>query len=239
MRLIKFFKRIIIKVDFLKDKFSNFQKLKSGDIIWAKMPLSKKKMKNIEAGHQIRPYLIISKNKFYIYCFQSSSKTWNKAYNYQEYRINRFRYKITKDSFINLITIYKVPFWNIKSKYINLQDIDLKNIEKRLEILNSKYRFNISFKIDDGDIIKIKNQLYYVYASDNTNLYCLIIYQNKPSNKYERIKIDNYIFYTKFEKRVNFNRKEEIKIVNIAFTEEKEKIKKQMKESKRKKLKKS
>jgi len=233
------FRKIKEKISFLKGKFAYFQRFKLGDIVWAKMPLPKKALKQVDIDHRIRPYLIVGKNLFYIYCFQSSSKKWEKAYNYQEYKINRLRYKITKDSFISLKKVYKIPFWNIKSKYISLQDIDLKNIQKRLEISGSNYKYYIDYKFDDGDVIKIKNQLYYIYTSDNTNLYCLIVYTNKPSNKYEQIVVDGQIYYTKFEKKACFSRKTSMEIVNIAFYNEKEKIKKQIKEYKSKKIKKA
>lgn len=235
--MLNFFKKIIGKLNFLKDRYIYFKKLNMGEIVWARMPLSKKNMKSIETTHQTRPYLIVKKSKFFIYCFQSSSKAWSKAYNYQEYKINKFRYNIRKDSFITLRKVYKIPFWNIKTIYVSLDDIDLKNIEKRLEILECKFKFKIKYKFDDGDIVKIKNQNYYIYASDNTNIYCLIVYPNKPSNQYEKIKVDNRTYFTKFEKKMTFNRKENMQIVNIAFGDEREKIKKQMREYKIKKIK--
>ncbi|MBR2289543.1 MAG: hypothetical protein IJ867_02790 [Clostridia bacterium] len=235
--MTNFFRKIKEKIYFLKARYNFFRKLEPGDIVWAKMPLSRKDMKLVELAHQTRPYLIVHKSRFYIYAFQSSSKKWNKAYSYQEYRINRFRYQIPKDSFITLKKVYKIPFWNVKSGYIHLQEIDLKNIQKRLQILDCKYGYPVSFRVDEGDVVQIQDQFYYVYAEDNTNLYCLIVYPKKPSNQYERIKINNKFFYTKFEKKAIFHRKEEMKMVNMAYSEERDWIAKQMKLYKRKKIK--
>ena len=238
MRLTNLFKKIKIKIDFLKYKYKCFKNLKPGDIVWAKMPLSKKKLNKIETEHQIRPYLVVAKCRFFIIAFQSSSKKWDKSYNYEEYKINKFKYGMNKDSFITLTQIYKIFFINLNKKYISLNEFDMKNIQKRLKILNSEFEYNINFKISDGDVIEINGQLYYVYTSDNVYLYCLIIFPSKPSNKYSLIKIDNKNFYTKFEKKLALKRDKDMKIRDIAFREEIDLILSQIKEYKiRKKLK--
>lgn len=235
--MIKILQKIKTKIDFWKNKWIFFKSLALGEVIWAKMPLSKMKMKQIEVEHRVRPYVIVRKSKFFIYAFQSSSKKWKKAYNTQEYRINRLRYHIPKDSYITLRKIYKIPFWDIKSKYFKLLPIDLQNIEKRLEILQCCEKFDMNYSLKEGDVIQVENKLYYIYASDNSNLYCLIIYSNKPSNQYENIKINHKFFYTKFEKKAVFSRKSKMSIINLAFPEEVEIIENQIKNYKRKKKK--
>ena len=229
---MEFFKKIKSQIDFLKCQWEDFKKLKPGDIVWAKMPLPRKKLKSIEAEHQVRPYLVVDKSRFFVYAYQSSSKKWNKAYNYQEYRINKLRYEMSKDSFITLTNVYKIPFVNLKKKYISLNEFDIKNIQKRLKILSSEFQYHVHISINEGDVIQIEKQMYYVYASDNVYLYCLIIFPSKPSNQYDVIKIDNRSFYTKFDKKVTLKRTDEMQISNIAFYEEIELILKQMKESK-------
>ena len=129
-------KILIQNINKIKNQKKLLNSLDPGDLVWAKMPLSKKELKSIEKSHQIRPYLVVTKDKFNIYAYQSSSKQWNKLNNCQEYFINRFLYKQKKDSFINLTQIHKIPFINLKSYYITLNEQDLKNIQKRLQTRN-------------------------------------------------------------------------------------------------------
>lgn len=44
-----------------------FQETQIGDLLWCKMPLPKKQLKQIEESHRIRPYLVIEKNRTF-YC---------------------------------------------------------------------------------------------------------------------------------------------------------------------------
>lgn len=212
-----------------------FDSLNSGDLVWAKMPLSKKELNSIEANHQVRPYLVVSKDRYNIYAYQSSSKQWNKLNNCQEYLINSLRYKQKKNSFINLTKVYKIPFVNLKTKYITLNELDLKNIQKRLQIQNdNKFQFSIDIHILEGDVILINQHLFYVYASDNVYLYCFTIFKKCPKNKdiYTKIVINNKTYYTTFKEKVCFKRTEKMNIVNIAYKSEMETILDKKKETK-------
>jgi len=191
------------------------------------MPLSKKELNKIEESHQIRPYLVVDKDNFYIYAYQSSSKQWNRLNNCQEYLINKLHYNQNKDSFINLTQIYKIPFINLKDKSITLNQLDLKNIQKRLKIpSNNIYNFSVDICISDGDVILVDNQLYYVYASDNVYLYCLVLFKKCPKDNkiYKNIVVNRKTYYTTFKEKVSFPRKTNFKMVNIAYKDEIETI---------------
>lgn len=131
----------------IKSQKKLLNSLNPGDLVWAKMPLPKKQLNKIEESHQIRPYLIMHKDKFHVYAYPSSSKQWNKLNNIQEYCICKTRYKQKKDSFINLTEIHKIVFIHLKKKYITLNELDLRNIEKRLMIQGRKsiYTFGKDF----------------------------------------------------------------------------------------------
>ena len=58
----------------LKEKIKLMNVLQPGDLVWSKMPLSRKELKKIEKEHQVRPYLVVDKSLFFIYAYQSSSK---------------------------------------------------------------------------------------------------------------------------------------------------------------------
>lgn len=216
-------RNFIQKISIIINQKRLLNSLAVGDLVWAKMPLPKKELNSIDENHQIRPYLVVHKNKFNIYAYQSSSKQLNKLNNCQEYFINRFRYKKNKDSFINLTKVYKIPFTNLKSYHITLNEQDLKNIQKRLQIQkNCKYQFSIDVYIVEGDVILINNQLYYVYAFDNIYLYCLIIFKKCPKDKrkYTNIVINNKTYYTNFKKKASFERTTKMNIINIAYRSE-------------------
>lgn len=220
-------KNFMQKITIIKNQKILLDSLNSGDLVWAKMPLTKKELSNITKNHQIRPYLVVYKDRFNIYAYQSSSKQCNILNNCQEYFINRFLYKKNKDSFINLTKVYKIPFINLKSHYITLNKLDLKNIQKRLQTKsNNKYQFSIDIYISEGDVIVIKHKLYYVYATDNVYIYCLNIFKKCPKDKikYLDIIINNKTYYTTFKEKISFERTTKMNIVNIAYKYEMEAI---------------
>lgn len=192
------------------------------------MPLSRKELNTIEESHRIRPYLVVYKDRLNIYGYQSSSKQWNRLNNCQEYCINKLRYKQNKDSFINLTQLHKISFINLRKKYITLNQVDLKNIQKRLQTTRNKnvYSFPVDIYILEGDIIAINHQLYYVYASDNVYVYCLTIFKKCPKDKkvYKNIIINNKTYYTTFKEKVNFERNTKMNIISIAYKSEMEVI---------------
>lgn len=231
--LFKFniFKIFIQKTNQIKNQKKLLESVKPGDLVWAKMPLPKKELKQIEENHQIRPYLIAHKDKFNIYAYKSSSKNYERLNNYEEYSINSLRYNRNKNSFIDLTKIYKIPFLNLKSRYITLNQFDLKNIEKRLQIQANKnnkniFQFPIDIYILEGDVIEVDNQLYYVYASDNVYIYCLNLFKYNPKDikKYEIISINSKMYYVSFKEMTNFKRTTKMNIVDIAYKSEKEVI---------------
>lgn len=224
----------IQKINIIKSQKKLLNSLNPGDLVWAKMPLPKKELNKVEESHQIRPYLVMHKDKFNIYAYQSSSKQSDNLNNCEEYCVNKIRYKQNKDSFINLTKIYKLPFVNLKEKHITLNELDLKNIQKRLLIHRGKgiYKFTREIRIGEGDVIRVNNQLYYVYASDNAYLYCLTIFKKSPKDnkKYTKIIINNKTYYTTFKEKADFERTIKFDIVNIAYKSEIEEILKKKKD---------
>ena len=238
---INILKKLIQKIINIKNQKQLLHSLKSGDLVWAKMPLPKSKLKTIEKTHQIRPYLIVKKDKKSIYAFQASSTNHKVLNNYQEYFINRLNYNQKRNSFINLTKVYKIPFINLKEKYITLKTQDIKNIQKRIKIqINRKYPIDINYqfpediRIVEGDLIIVNNQLYYVYADDNVYLYCIAVYKKylQKGKIYTNISINKRTYYTNFEEKEVFNRNEKMEISNIASVDEREYILNKKKEIK-------
>lgn len=82
-------KSFIQKINIVKSQKKLFDSLNPGDLVWAKMQLPKKELNKIEESNQVRPYLIVHKDKFNIYAYQSSSKQLDKLNNCQEYCIHK------------------------------------------------------------------------------------------------------------------------------------------------------
>ena len=222
----------------LKEKIKLMNVLEPGDLVWAKMPLSRKELRTIEKEHQVRPYLVVDKSHFFIYAYQSSSKQSSTLNNCQEYRINKYRYKQSKDSYLNLTKVYKIPFYKLKKKHTTINEVDLKNIQKRFNVNKSSYKLIENIYISEGDVIEYENQFYYVYSTDNVYVYCFLIFKKYPKDgeRYEKININNKTYYTNFKVKKYFNRKEELSIVNIAYSIECEEILEQKKGMKQKEL---
>ena len=222
----------------LKEKIKLMNVLQPGDLVWSKMPLSRKELKKIEKEHQVRPYLVVDKSLFFIYAYQSSSKQSSTLNNCQEYRINKYRYKKSKDSYLNLTKVYKIPFYKLKKKHNTLNEVDLKNIQKRFKVNKSSYKLIENIYISEGDVIESENQFYYVYSTDNVYVYCFLIFKKYPNTgeRYEKITINNKTYYTNFKVKKYFNRKENLNIVNIAYNMEIDEILEQKKGMKQKEL---
>lgn len=214
-----------------------FKKINVGDLVWARMPLSKKELKNIEKPHWVRPYLVASKDKYNIYGYASSSSSrQNRGFNnYEEYCIPKTRYKQNKSSWLSLVNLYKIPLYNIKSKYQTLSEFDLKNIQKRLKLCNNKkIDLSLGNYFAVGDVISFDNQLFYIYSADNVFLYTFFVseYSSSTHKNYTKIIINHKTYYADFKKFQYFKRIEKLDIENISYRAEISKIKAQLKQYK-------
>ena len=72
--ILDIIKNIYYKIKSSKLQRENFSRIKPGDMIWAKMPLKRRKLKEILEEHRVRPYLVVRKDKNCLICYQSSSK---------------------------------------------------------------------------------------------------------------------------------------------------------------------
>lgn len=218
-----FYNNILKNIENKKQQKIIFDEVKTGDMLWCTMPLSKKELRKIEKSHRVRPYLVVAKKADYLLCYQSSSQNKEKLNNYQEYTIKGKRYRSKKDSYIDLTSVKKIKIKNIQSTYIKLNQIDIKNIEKRIRI--SKYRgnnnlvqFNEPIHLEIGDVV-VRGVNYYIYAEDNVNIYGFKV-QRKYEQNLEEIIINRKKYYTNFKEFKTINKNDKFDIVNIANEDE-------------------
>lgn len=233
----------MINFSFLKNLISNIRakaiqknllaSIKVGDLVWAKMPLSKKELKNIEKSHRTRPYLVISKDKYNIYGYASSSSSrQNKGFNnYEEYCIPKTRYNQNKNSWISLTKLYKIPVCNLISKHQTISKFDLNNIQKRIELCSIRgINISLANHFAVGDIIDFNRKLFYIYSADNVYLYCFFITQKPLKETTQKIIVNNKSYYANFKELHSFKRTEKLYISNIAYRAEIDTISKQLKQ---------
>lgn len=222
----KVYSNINKKIMLHQQKKEIFREAKIGDMIWCNMPLPKKQLNLIEQSHRIRPYLVVNKEQNFLLCYQCSSKNREELNNYQKYLIKGKKYKTKKDSWLDLTEIKKIKIKNIQSPYIKLNQIDIKNIEKRIKISQFKgnsniINFNEPIYLDIGDIVLKKDANYYIYSEDNINVYGFKIQKKmKDREKFEKIIINRKTYYTNFNEFKTINRNDEVRIINIASEEE-------------------
>lgn len=214
------------KIETHKQKKEIFNKLKIGDMVWCIMPLPKKQLNLIEQSHRIRPYLVVYKEQNFLLCYQCSSKDRVELNNCQKYLISGKKYKTKKDSWIDLTEIIKIKIKNIESTYITLNQIDIKNIEKRIKINQYKgnsniINFNEQIYLEIGDVVLKEDTNYFIYSEDNVNVYGFKIQKKKKDEQeFEKIIIDRKTYYTNFKEFKIISRNDNVCVINIAFTEE-------------------
>lgn len=195
-------------------------------MLWCSMPLPRKQLKLMEQSHRIRPYLVVYKEQNFLLCYQCSSRDREELNNYQKYLIDAKKYKTKKDSWIDLTEIIKIKIKNIQSTYIRLNQIDIKNIEKRIKINQFKgnsnlINFNEPIYLETGDAVIKGDTNYYIYSEDNVNVYGFKIQKKrKEDQEFEKIIINRKTYYTNFKEFKIINRNDNVRITNIASKKE-------------------
>lgn len=200
----------------------NINNLNIGDVILAKRYKTKKEKNKIKEGHREGPYIIIKKTKCRIYGIACTSNPkagsfslgkLNNNTNKNSYIICNKVQIINKNNYIRKICSIDNDKLNLvyKSLYLSLSNIKIKNITKK----------DCKFICIKGDIIKYKNNLYYINSIIKNNYECFI-FNLKLKKVHNRnifiINKNNYTFdYTK-KYYLNINKK--YKLFDFASSKE-------------------
>lgn len=219
----RFFKMIFDKIINYRKKKKEldelYQNIQIGDLYFAKMPLSKKELNKIKEGHRSRPYLIVKKDKHYIYGYQCCSKKHSFLKEYEYYPLKKLLYPVYKDSYIYLNKVYKIPLKNIETYYITLYLNTIKHIEKQLLVSHHHYHylplFHVSIDKKEGDIVCLENNYYYIYSIDKNNIYSYRLYLKAEKSQYELIKMNiiNKIYYLSYHEQVVFHQNDYLEFI--------------------------
>ena len=140
------------------------------DVIWCEMPLSKDKLMKVEPGHRVRPYVVYRVEDTYILGFMCSSNSHYHVAIERQFMIEKDKYGLNKDSYVNTATLYRIPIENIREYFFHLNDDDY---EQLLECQNAtvKYRQEIIQQIGVGSLVEYKGSYMYIYSCEQGVFY--------------------------------------------------------------------
>jgi len=195
--------KLILKLKQYIKKRKEIKNLSIGDIIWAKRYSTKKEKQQIKSGHQEGPFVIIKKDKqsFYAFCCTSSPHT-NAKSKYTYLNVETIKYKSKYKSFINTIFPNKLKSKQYIYTMNHLNDHDLNNLYKYMYLNRYYYKkeeiniYEYKYTLNKGDIIKYKNDLYYI---NNVNPNTFVCYPLKKNNTKYNIILKNTKYYLKKE----------------------------------------
>lgn len=197
-------------------KGDGFDDLKPYDVVWCLMPLSTEPF-FLSQNHQTRPYVIIEKgvDSFLGYPFTTSFKSRYK----NKYVIIKDTYCNKKDTAIILDEMVEIPKTNSKDRLFTLNDNDIKEIKRKINIIQNKYT---QTELDVGDIIfdKETDEKYYIYDANDCHAYGYII--NKIQEG--KIKIYDSSYDIDLSKQKEFLQGCLFNILEITTIEEQKKI---------------
>lgn len=162
--------------NYLNEQLELFNNIKPGYLVFCRMPVCEDNLVDVKKTHRIRPYLIIKKDKDYLYGYAGSTKKKNSKIQYTLKDGHKDKKTDTfTDSYLYLNNLYQIPIQNIKSILKEVSRKDLIQIQRKILMLkNSGVQHiegfeNIAFEFEVGDIVTYNTLLYFVSKiQDNT-----------------------------------------------------------------------
>ena len=191
-----------LEIDNININWELIKTLNNYDIVLVKMTDKEIEERLIQPPHQIRPFLIESKNdtEQTVAGYYITSNFKNTFFNLEKYKsfrivLNDKKYNFHRSSLLSYIEEINLPYENIIHYIDKLNKEDIKKLKKYRSLLINEPAISTPQNkiVEIGDIIKDDNNLYIIYQSDNTNYYG---YSIKRSN--ENVDLEenhNYIFY--------------------------------------------
>ena len=166
----------------------NIEKIKLGDIIWAKRFKNKLEESSIPNGHQYGPFIVIKKTNKRVYALMATSKPnktpWDLKLKISKMPIN------TKETYVFLGKVFIINKNNFIKIMGNISNEDLEIIKKRLYILHNKeYKMkfitnkDLSFNYNMGDIVTYKHKKFYIEKVGYNYVYAYKLKEVKDNTK--------------------------------------------------------
>lgn len=122
--------------NYLDEQYELFQTIQPGYLVFCRMPVCEDNLVNINHPHRIRPFLIIKKDKDYLYGYAGSTKKKNPKIQYtlkdghKDKKTGAF-----SDSYLYLNNVYRIPIQNIKGILKQVSSKDLIQIQRKNSII--------------------------------------------------------------------------------------------------------
>ena len=164
--------------NYLDEQYKLFQTIQPGYLVFCRMPVCEDNLVDINHPHRIRPYLIIKKDKDYLYGYAGSTKKKNPKIQYtlqdghKDKETGAF-----SDSYLYLNNVYRIPIQNIKGILKQVSSKDLIQIQRKIQLLkNSDVHHivlfeNIEFTFEIGDIVEYNTSLYFLSKIQGDKIY--------------------------------------------------------------------
>ncbi len=164
--------------NYLDEQYELFQTIQPGYLVFCRMPVCEDNLVDINHPHRIRPYLIIKKDKDYLYGYAGSTKKKNPKIQYtlkdghKDKETGAF-----SDSYLYLNNVYRIPIQNIKGILKQVSSKDLIQIQRKIQLLkNSDVHHivlfeNIDFEFEVGDIVTYNTSLYFVSKVEDNKIF--------------------------------------------------------------------
>ncbi len=190
---------------------NELQELKIGDVIWARRYSNKKQKEKIKKNHREGPYIVIKKTNKRIYAIPcTSNKNIRNAYRLGKISTySKISYMLLEQ--IEIIGKYKYirKICTLNNKKINEIMNRINGILKSRKIKNINKK-NIIFNYDIGEVIKYKNNKYYIYGKDQSNYKCINLHKKGLFIKSIKINAEKYLLNDEDERILPQNRYYEI-----------------------------
>lgn len=203
----------------LKKQKTKFDLLKEKDIIWCKRYETEDEKANILKGHREGPYIVLKKTKNKAYCLYCTSSKKDNLIDDAYYPLDRKKYYFEKNSFVSFYEVVIIHENRFIKKLRTLDDYDFEKIKKILNvktnnktILKNYFKTRkLKYEIGINDIIKYKNELFYIYDMNDKEYNCYKIYIKKNSKN--PIVINGVIYSFDFLQKANIKYKSKIKLI--------------------------
>jgi len=166
------FKKEELKSAAYLQKKEAFEKIKVGDVIWAKRYNTEEERKLIPEKHQEGPFIVVIKEGDELICAKGTSVEQTQFNKY--YRIDMPKYNLQKHTYFKLFDLSKINLNTFIEKLDSMESNELNNFLKLIKQKNNKNE-EITSKIllHAGEIIEYKNEKHVIIDIDNNKLTCV------------------------------------------------------------------
>lgn len=158
-----------------------YNKIKVGDIVWAKRYQSEEEKETIPEGHREGPYIVLKKQEGKLICTQGKGVVPYEDFYDVTFYLNNEGYNLSKETFFYLHKLYSIDEFSLLNMADKLNQTDLDRLYKKIKLAGRFYysddskMIKFNFPIQTGDIIEKDNKNFIIIDIENNKLSCLLL----------------------------------------------------------------